>query len=270
MQAQHGRLTIPRECYTETTDPRGEKLYEPWTPYVWAAFLTGKLPTEIGLSKETVVKWDKRPLHLLRALSIKVGLHRIRNKRRVFEKLGFKRRRFSLEDHRFPTIFTYATSPCIINVPTVSEEWGIELEGKNFNEMLRTTWLRFYSVRKSTLRAVKEGGWDLLMSYTRLLDVTGELCFGNFKELFKAYGKCNEFVSEIKSHLDPNHIFLIVSDHGMERFGNTRFGKHSNHAFYSLNVATDWKPRSVLDFHKPISKWLARNSNLETSRFDQL
>lgn len=257
-QKQYGKLSIPRECYTETTDPRGEKVYEPWTPYVWSSFLTGKLPTEIGLTKETLAKWDTSILQLLRIFSMKVGLGKIKNKRKLFQKLGFTRRQFSLQDHKYPTIFSHAKKPCIINVPTVSKEWGVQLEGKNFDEMLRASWHRFYKVRSKTFKAIKEKNWDLLMAYTRLLDVVGELFYGNFKELFKAYVICNQFVGKVKKHLGNNIICLIISDHGIEKFGKTVFGKHSDYAFYSLNMRTAWTPTTILDFYKQIIDWLAR------------
>jgi hypothetical protein len=258
-QRQYDKLSIPKECYTETRDPRGEKVYEPWTPYVWSAFLTGKLPDEVGLSKETLMKWDKSALQLLRTLSMKIGLGSIRNKGRIFEKLGFKRKHFSLEDHQCPTIFNYTETPCIINVPTVSKEWGVQLEGKNFSEMLRVSWQRFYDVKRKTLESVEGGGWDLLMAYTRLLDVVGELCYGNFRKLFRAYNACNEFAGRVKESLNDNDVLcLIISDHGMERFGNTSFGRHSDHAFYSVNVTTSWKPKTILDFFSKIPDWLAK------------
>lgn len=256
-QKQYGKLSIPKECYTQTVDPLGKKVYEPWTPYVWSAFLTGKLPTETGINKPSLARWDNPVLQFLRVFSIKVGLDRIRNKGKIFEKLGFKRTGFSMENYKCPTIFSYAKKPCIINVPTISKNWGVKLEGKTFDEMLQATWHRFYDVRNETLSAVKEGDWDLLMAYTRLLDVIGELCFRRFKLLFKAYSICNQYVGQIKKNLDNDTICLIISDHGMERFGNTPFGKHSNHAFYSLNIKTNWKPKTVLDFFHKISEWLA-------------
>lgn len=257
-QKQYGKLSIPKECYTETRDPRGEKVYEPWTPYVWSTFLTGKLPAATGISRETLIKWNKPALQFLRTFSMKIGLDRIRNKGKIFEKLGFRRKHFSLEDHKCATIFTYAKAPCIINVPTISKEWGVELEGRNFTEMIKASWHCFYAVRGKTLKAVKDGNWDLLMAYTRLLDVIGELCFGDFKKLFKAYTICNKFVGEVKELLGENTVFLIISDHGMERFGNTPFGKHSDHAFYSLNKVTNWKPTSILGFFNQIINWLTK------------
>jgi len=256
-QKQYGKLSIPKECYTETVDPLGNKIYEPWTPYVWSAFLTGKLPMETGVSKQSLLQWNNPLLQFLRIVSMKVGLNRIRNKGKIFEKLGFKRVHFSIEDYKCPTIFSYSKKPYIINVPTISKNWGVELEGRTFDEMLQVTWRRFYNVRNETLQAIKKGDWDLLMMYTRLLDVVGELCFGKFMVLFKAYSICNQYVGQIQRYLGDDTICLIISDHGMERFGKTSFGKHSNHAFYSLNVKTSWKPKTVLDFFNKIPEWLA-------------
>ena len=34
-----------------------------------------------------------------------------------------------------------------------------------------------------------------------------------------------------------------------------RFGKHSEHAFYSLNVRTEWKLKVVIDFYEKILEW---------------
>jgi len=257
-QTQYGKILIPKECYTETVDPRGERVYEPYTPFVWSAFLTGRLPHEVGINRATLQKWNSSLLQLLRVLSVKLRLHKIRGKGKLLEKFGFKRSSFSWKDYRCPTIFDYADKPKIINVPTISEEWGIKLEGKKFDEIIKAAWRRFYWVKKEALKAIEED-WDLFMVYTRLLDVIGELCYGKFMTLFKAYTSCNHFVGEVKERLDEKEtIFLIVSDHGMERFGNTLFGKHSNYGFYSLNIKTEWKPRFIIDFFPKIIEWLKK------------
>ncbi|MHA1832519.1 MAG: hypothetical protein ACTSV7_00890 [Candidatus Baldrarchaeia archaeon] len=150
--------------------------------------------------------------------------------------------------------------PKIINVPTISQDWSIKLEGKSFDEMIKISWESFYRVRRQTLRAIRED-WDLLMAYTRLLDTIGELCYGKFLAPFKAYTACNRFVGEVKSRLDDEKetVFLIVSDHEMERFGNTPYGKHSDHGFYSLNIKTEWKPKFITDFFPKILEWLEEN-----------
>ncbi|MCD6240583.1 hypothetical protein J7K27_03545 [Candidatus Bathyarchaeota archaeon] len=37
-QTQYRKILIPKECYTETIDPRGERVYEPYTPFVCQRF----------------------------------------------------------------------------------------------------------------------------------------------------------------------------------------------------------------------------------------
>ena len=89
----------------------------------------------------------------------------------------------------------------------------------------------------------------------RLLDIVGELCYDS-KEMLSAYIACNEFAKIIKEKINQHTVCLILSDHGMERFGATKYGKHSNHAFYSLNIETDWKPKTITDFYSKIIHWL--------------
>jgi len=132
MQKKYGKIVIPKECYIDTTDPLGNRIYEPWTPFVWSSFLTGRIPNEIGLTKETVMarKWNNRILQLLREFSIKVGLKNIPNKGWIFKKLGFKRGGHDLSDYRCKTIFDFAKTPYFINVPTVDGQWGIRITDK--------------------------------------------------------------------------------------------------------------------------------------------
>jgi len=49
-------------------------------------------------------------------------------------------------------------------------------------------------------------------------------------------------------------IFLIVSDHGMRPMPDGT-GHHSCHAFWSLNIDTDWEPKDLTDFYPQIIKW---------------
>lgn len=70
--------------------------------------------------------------------------------------------------------------------------------------MLAAQWGRFYEVKSETLRVVNMKTLDLLRTYTWLLDIIGELWFGKFRVLFKAYSICNQFVGEIKAYLDKD------------------------------------------------------------------
>jgi len=259
-QTQYGRVAIPPECYTETVDPAGNKVYEPWTPYVWASFMTGKLPSEIGLTKAKAKFWKNPILQFLKVVSMRIKLDKIKGKGKLFQRMGFQKKQFNiLWDAKCLTIFHYAKNPSIINVPLVSEEWSLRLEEKTFDEMIKNCWENFWEIKSQTIKAIEEENWDLLMSYVRFLDIVGELCFGNFREMFKAYMACNIYVGQIKKITKDKVVCLIVSDHGMERFGNTKFGKHSDYAFYSLNMKMSQKPHLITDFYAIITDLLVRD-----------
>lgn len=77
----------------------------------------------------------------------------------------------------------------------------------------------------------------------------------NLKSLRKVYLILDELAYEIKKKIPENTIFLIVSDHGMKsELDGT--GNHSSHAFYSVNIETDWKPKDITDFYPKIIEWL--------------
>lgn len=255
MQMKYGKVSIPKECYITTKDPAGKEYSEPWTFYVWPTILSGKLPKEIGISKETLLKWDNPVLQLIRVITMKIGLGKIKNKGKLFEKMGFKRG-FTLSDYKCDTIFHHAKNPVAINVPTISREWGIRWGNMSFDERIKASWSHFFRIKQQTLNTVKNGEWDLLVSYTRILDVVGHIRYGRFIDLFKAYNICNRYVSEVKKLLDNNTICLVISDHGMKRFNKTIYGVHSDHGFYSINIDTSWSPHTMLDYYPQIVKWL--------------
>lgn len=93
---------------------------------------------------------------------------------------------------------------------------------------------------------VEDSDWNILAFYTRLPDLVGENYYTNRRELWKSYFELNSFVYELKRKVDA--LVLIVSDHGMQRFGDTPYGKHSDYAFFSMNQL-GWKPSSILDYY---------------------
>lgn len=271
-QKRYGKVAIPKVCYKEAIDPLGNRIYEPWTPFVWSSIVTGKLPSEIGLTLKNVQKWQSPLIQLFRVLSLKLRLNTrkmtrfIRGQGMKLERTGFKKGYFNLlEDSKVPTIFHHAKNPMAINVPLVHQKrtlhkdtWRLKLKGKGLSEMTKNAWREFWKIKKQTLGTIKNEEWDLLMSYVRFLDTIGELNFSRFTEMFKAYSECNTYAGEVAQLIDDKTICLIISDHGMERYGNTPFGKHSNHGFWSVNVNTKWKPTTILDLYPQIITWLAK------------
>ena len=124
-----------------------------------------------------------------------------------------------------------------------------ELSKALLEEMRKCAWRDLKRISEKTLKTIKEGNWDLMMSYVRFLDTIGELSFGHFKDMFKAYIASNHYVKQVTDALSDDVACIIISDHGMRRLGNTNYGSHSDYAFYSLNFKTDWKPQMVTDFY---------------------
>ena len=276
-QDRFGKVGIPEECFKEAIDPFGNRTYEPWTPYVWSSIVTGKTPDVVGISLKNVQRWQNTMLQTLRGLSERIGLTRHKATRFFFdgrgkalERIGFRKEHFNLmENSKVPTIFHAAKNPETINVPLVyqarknlqdEEHWKLKLKGEGLEEMRKHAWKDFKRISKKTLETVKKGDWDLMMSYVRFLDTIGELSFGSFKEMFKAYSASNHYAKQVRDAVSDNVACLIVSDHGMRRLGKTKYGSHSDYAFYSLNIETDWKPLMVTDFYKKIVEWVSQPS----------
>lgn len=257
-QSQYGKLTIPSYCYVDSVlypDYAGKTIHEPYTPYVWASFLTGVSPRETGLTHKTLNTWNNGFLQFLRLASMRLGLGKIRNKGFLARKLGYSLGTFSERDHKHVTVVSHAENPVVINFPTLTREWSIKLPCDDFETVKHLYWRKFDTVKDHTVQALEQD-WDLLLSYTKLLDIIGELSFGTY-EMRRAYFECDNFTRKICETVDDT-VILVVSDHGMTRFGDTEYGKHSDHAFYSLNTPTKLEPTSILDFYKLIKGWLAK------------
>ncbi len=267
-QSQYGRLTIPRECFKETKDPLGNIVFEPWTPFVWSSILTGKLPQEVGLSEESIKEWQNPILQFARKLSVKLELNKRRLTRRLFEgrgsaleDLGLRKKRFNLaETAKATTIFDKAQQPIAINVPLFQmaqspygeEKWELELHGKTVSGMIKEAWTDFHRIKLRTLKAIATKNWDLLMSNVRFLDTIGELQYGRFLKMHKAYMTCNNYARIAKQLAGKEEPCLMLSDHGMKLMEGTRFGMHSNHAFYSFNRRLEPQPQSITDLYQRI------------------
>ncbi len=263
-QVEYGKVTVPPECFKESHSPHFEEpQIEPYTPKVWFSFLTGKLPTPDNFS---IHRWDNEVLEMLQFLSAKLGLHRVKGKGKLLKFLGFRKRASKTHDYGVPTFFDFAEGSYDINVPVYSEEWhGWGLEGnpddfENFTDFIAFTLdrelLQFNKLRRRTLLFLKQNrDWQLFMVYFKTLDTYGELCFADPKRLSEIYKKFDSFVTEVKKRLNECFVF-IISDHGMERLGKTPFGKHSNHAFYSINKPLGLKNPKITDFYALIRKVL--------------
>jgi len=76
--------------------------------------------------------------------------------------------------------------------------------------------------------------YDLIFWYTMLLDKLGHAYMKKPLTLMNYYLEINELVGKVVSHFRDSCIY-IISDHGMKLFKG-RWGKHSNHGFFSSNT----------------------------------
>jgi len=121
--------------------------------------------------------------------------------------------------------------------------------------VIRQAFKRFED-KKRRVAEILGSDWDLIMVWTKLLDIIGELAYG-LPEMYRAYRAADAYVQKLSRELGDDCILLVVSDHGMKRLEGTRsFGMHTDRAFWSLNFETDWRPKSVTDFYGKIVEWL--------------
>ncbi len=114
-----------------------------------------------------------------------------------------------------------------------------------------------FRIKKEILLEQLSKPWKLLMFYVALTDHAGHcLRAGKLKLIYQAM---DALAAEIKEAIG-SCIFLVVSDHGMtasrwrKEYG-VRLHVHSKHAFYSLNIKSEWKPSDAVDFYDKILHW---------------
>lgn len=200
---------------------------------------------------------------MLKLLSIKLGLNRIKGKGRILELLGFERYYAPLQDYKVSTIFDLTEKAVRINAPVYDDRdecVRLPIQPNDFEDfalfvdtVLKDTLKKFEANKTETLKKLQDyRNWELFMTYTKILDIYGELCFTPDGKLREIYRIVDNFVKDAKSLVGENCFFLIISDHGMERIGKTRFGKHSDYGFYSVNHPLGLDMPMITDFYKII------------------
>ena len=230
------------------------------TPVIWGSFVTGRVQLKRDV---TTIKWDNKFVEFLKKVSVKIGLHKIKGKGKLIEKLGIAHRRdHTWEDYKekgVKTIFDYAKNPISLHVPTINDRSEfrktapllveiIENRDKEY-EYLRIFWKQFKEIRKEVYEKLNDN-WDLFMVHFQLLDFLGHLYAGRPNiHLYKGYLAFDELVYKLKRKLE-GVFFLIISDHGMKPLG--RFGDHSEYGFWSSNIRLGLKNPKITDFYQII------------------
>ena len=239
-QRQYHRVEIPRDCLTYV-DGIG---YTPFTPVIWTTILTGKKPSEHGVTREDALRHWKNPvLHQLEKIkAVKklyaklVSMGVISAK--TLEKLGFKRYN-PLENIR--TILDEAEKPIVIRNPVTTDvKWTSKsVEYFSLEEAVESHVQNFRKAERETLNAI-DRDWDLLFTYIKLLDAIGHIYWQRDKTVAKYYRMVDHFAYQVKSRMPKNSILVILSDHGMKPLRNSKVGgEHSCHAFISFSRKVD-------------------------------
>ena len=238
-------------------------LYEkvPYTPTVWTSFITGKPPSVHGVRE--LYRYNSNFLEGIRHKPPFVwigGLSKILRffgiRKRYVTKQDWKRRLNTIFDEVKPSIalFVPAYNPNTQkdrNLQDAMSTGNLEKIERVINEAHEWRVHKVLNIIKKT-----SGKWCLFMACFGLADWVGHVWIvKHIKKVKKAYQKLNMLAYNLKRLVPENTIFLIVSDHGMQPSDDGVTGTHSKHAFWSLNIDTNWRPKDITDFYPKIIEW---------------
>jgi len=248
MQKVYGKFAVSRSYYHKDENV-------PYTPIIWASFITSLPPEEHGV--HSIFTYG-RFLNVIRKMPI---IKQIKGKRKILWRMGLKPRLVDKRDLAKETLFDRVTPSVAIDVPVYNEptdvnvRLGQTLMSKGLREYVRGVW-KVYDERKRRVFENLDGDWKLFMSYFKIADLLGHVYIAKrLKSLQEVYLTLDELANEIKGKIPDDTIFLVVSDHGMEPQPDGT-GNHSSHAFYSVNIETNWRPSDIIDFYPKIMEWV--------------
>lgn len=250
LQRKYGKMDLGEEYYHKVKD---EKV--PYTPIIWTSFITGLPPEKHNVRS---IWTYGRVLDFIRKLPV---ISWIKNKRKILYRLGILEPKIvSRENLKVKTIFDVIKPSIAIRMMAYNEDteqWrklskAMLFEGlKKYEELL---W-EDYRKREKELFDNLRRDWKLLAVYFRIADAMGHIHFVKRPHVLRrVYRRLDTLVYKVKKQLDEKPIILIVSDHGMEAAPDGT-GTHSRHAFWSINVDTDWEPKKITDFFPQIVRW---------------
>jgi hypothetical protein len=258
LQKTFGKLYVGREFSIKPSWVRTD-FSMPYTPIVWASFLTGKSPREHKV--KSLWCYNNRIIEIIRHFPL---LSKIKRKRVLLKKMGIKLRVGSpLKVLNLKTFLDFIKPSIAVDIVTYNEpeQYRLMLQeagNKPIKEILNIIRENHNQRVKKILKLVKQD-WKLFMAYFDLIDYVGHIYINkNLNKLHSYYRMINELAYVLQLNVKSNTVFLIVSDHGMQPCKHDIFGYHTNYAFWSLNIRTDWKPRNVTDFYGKILEWTKR------------
>jgi len=234
----------------------------PYTPIIWASFLTGRRPNEHQIKElRTYLKIPE----ILRYSKI---AHQIKKKINAVLSLGLGRLLkvsppfiIDRRDIFYPTMFDIVENSIALWFICYNEpSWIFNMISNTLKSDLasvpRVLWYIYKLRKREMLRRIHDD-WKLFGAYFEIADTLGHLYMGKRPlRLLRVYLELNKLVKELKTVLPDDTAFIIVADHGMRPSQDRGAGIHSEYFFWSSNVRLPFKPRDHTSFFHLILKLL--------------
>jgi len=166
------------------------------------------------------------------------------------------------EDLRVPSLFDLIEPSIAIHVPGYNyPTWAryklAEALSSSIEEYARVAWGLYELEKRELINTLKRStNWKLVMAWFGIADYLGHVYFRSNPSIIRqVYEDLNGFAQQVSKLIPENTVLLIVSDHGMEADPEGE-GRHSDHAFWSLNIDTEWQPKRFTDFFPKILEWI--------------
>lgn len=232
-QLQYGKLEVP-------IHPHGI----PFTPEVWASFLTGKTQ-RIDWEYGTVGKHIRSIIQFFRRhLNVSLGLDN-----------RFIKRRYPKLDEQ--TFLDFVANSKTFNAPYYTYDFAIFsllslwARRKISHEKLIQKLYELYGKQKRQMvKFIHDSQeFELLFAYLHFPDALNHTLWKKSDEIKNHYRDLDTFFGQIKSLVNNgNTLFLIISDHGFD----AETGTHSTYGFYSSSRVLNPAPTKITDFFQII------------------
>jgi predicted AlkP superfamily phosphohydrolase/phosphomutase len=275
-----GLKNLTQTCYGKISVKEfvGYGSDDPFTPTVWASFLTGLSPEEHRVYTKGVFK---NPfIDKIYQLQLRLGISRFLpfsvediflkplglNKRREDNQALWQVNKDYFKKNNIETIFDIADAFLALNVPTYNRQHQMQTEDnivhKKFLEQ-KINKRQFLDslhslIEKETeeFSGVLKKDSQLIMLYTHIADTAGHSLRGDLIAMWEIYTHIDDNFKKLISQI-ADALILVVSDHGMDIWKSRGLaGRHSNFAFYSTNQRFKENISSLTDFKQIIKSRL--------------
>ena len=214
MQKQHGKITVPISPITGS----------PFSPSVWATFLTGRnveasfIAIDESLNRfgeldhETFIDW------------VGVGAVNV-----------------PFYNHEIETLAT------IIKIHKLRKTYRDNQDKREtiISNMIKAHTIRAKEILIETIQANDDPDCSVVFAFIQTMDTLQHYLFERPEILKNIYLELDVIVSNFKKQIRDTPL-IIVSDHGFKGY------HHSHEGFFSSNHTLTNKPTNIIDFHKII------------------